>query len=175
MGSSKKEHCHCCSHKCFNHCGCLTPKSSRKKEKRCKKRQPTCFKEDKLFHNKVISTNPLIRFDSNQEILSNQFSNSIIIVKNSCNVDVNLTNRQTIIIFQTFIQFLITFLLLLGLDNNSIKLFIEEISQIVKVIQENKQKVIIKNSSHVNITATNNDVVIFIQIFLQVLLVLLIA
>ncbi|MED4268292.1 spore coat protein [Priestia megaterium] len=98
-----------------------------------------------------------------------------MIVKNSCNVDVNLTNRQTIIIFQTFIQLLIIFLLLVGLDNNSIKLFIEEVSQIVKGIQENNQKVIIKNSSHVNITATNNDAVIFIQNFLQVLLVLLVA
>jgi len=175
LGSSKKEHCHCCSHKCFNHCCCLTPKSSRKKEKRCKKRKPTCFKKDTLFHNKGNNTNPLIKFESNQEILNSQFSDSIIIVKNSCNVDVNLTNRQTIIIFQTFIQLLIIFLLLVGLDNNSIKLFIEEVSQIVKGIQENNQKVIIKNSSHVNITATNNDAVIFIQNFLQVLLVLLVA
>ncbi|MEJ9227141.1 spore coat protein [Priestia aryabhattai] len=175
MGSSKKEHCHCCSHKCFNHCCGLTPKTSRKKEKKCTKRKPTCFEKDTLFHNKGNNNNPLIKFESNQEILSSQFSDSIIIVKNSCNVDVNLTNRQTIIIFQTFIQLLIIFLLLVGLDNNSIKRFIEEVSQIVKGIQENNQKVIIKNSSHVNVIATNNDVVIFIQNFLQVLLVLLVA
>jgi spore coat protein X len=67
------------------------------------------------------------------------------------------------------------FLLLIGLDTNSIKLFIQEVTQIVKVIQSNRQKVIIKNSSHVNVTATNTDTVIFIQTFLQALAVLLIA
>ena len=175
MGSSKKEHCPCYSHKCFDRCCCLTSKSSREKEKRCKKRKATCSKKDTIFNNKRNNTYSLIKFDSNQEILSNQFSDSIIIVKNSCNVDDNLTNRQTILIFQTFIQLLIIFLLLIGLDNNSIKLFIEEVSQIIKGIQENKQEVIIKNSNHVSVTATNTDTVIFIQTFLQALLVLLVA
>ncbi|MED4156455.1 spore coat protein [Priestia aryabhattai] len=175
MGSSEKEHCHRCSHKCFDHCRCLTLQSSRKKEKRCKKRKPTCLKKDTLFHNKGNRTNSFIEFDSKQEALSNQFSDSIIIVKNSCNVHVNITNRQTILIFQTFIQLLIIFLLLIGLDNNSIKLFIEEVSQIVKGIQESKQEVIIKNSSHVNVTKTNTETIIFIQSFLQALLVLLIS
>lgn len=94
-------------------------------------------------------------------------------MKNSCNVDVNLTDRQTILIFETFIQLLAIFLLLIGLDNNSIKLFIEEVSQIVKVIQESEQKGIIKNSCHVNVMATHTDTVIFIQCFLQALAVLL--
>ncbi|MBZ6483982.1 spore coat protein [Priestia aryabhattai] len=175
MGSSKKEHCPCCSHKCLDRCCCLTSKSSREKEKRCKKRKLTCSKKDTIFHNKSNNTNFLIKFDSNQEILSNQFSDSIIIVKNSCNVDVNLTNRQTILIFQTFIQLLTIFLLLIGFDDNSIKRFIEEVSQIIKGIQENKQEVIIKNSSHVSVTAKNTETVIFIQTFLQAFLVLLVT
>ncbi|MGE6833176.1 spore coat protein [Priestia megaterium] len=161
MGSSKKERCRRCSHKCSNHCCCLPSKHSRKK--------------DSLHFNKDNNIDALIRFDENQVITGNQFSDAIVFVKNSCNVDVNLTDRQTIIIFQTFIQLLAIFLLLIGLDTNSIKLFIQEVTQIVKVIQSNSQKVIIKNSSHVNVTATNTDTVIFIQTFLQALAVLLIA
>ncbi|MFE4036284.1 spore coat protein [Priestia sp. YIM B13489] len=173
MGSSKKGNRHRGSHKCSDHCCCLTPKSSRKKETGYRKRKSTCFEKDTSFHKKDNKPHSLVGFEANQEFLSNQLSDSIIIVKNSCNVDVNLTDRQTILIFQTFIQLLAIFLLLIGLDTNSIKLFIEEVSQIVKVIQESEQKVIIKNSCHVNVRATHTDTVIFLQSFLQALAVLL--
>ncbi|MEB2268340.1 spore coat protein [Priestia megaterium] len=158
-----------CSRKRNCHCRCLDFKSSRKKEKNCKKIK--CIEKNHFCSNRC--NNALIETDTRQEILSSQVSDSLIIVKNSCDVNITATDTQTVVIFQTFIQILTIFLLSIGLDTNAIRLFLQEVSQAAKSIQLNRQRVIIKESRAVNVTTSNNDTAIFIQSFLQALTLLL--
>ncbi|NER44807.1 spore coat protein X [Bacillus megaterium NBRC 15308 = ATCC 14581] len=103
--------------------------------------------------------------DTRQQILSDQVSDSIILVKNSCDVTITATDTQTAIFLQSFIQILTILLLSIGLDANSIRLFLQEVSQTARSLQLNRQRVIVKNSKGVNVTTSNNDTAVFIQNF----------
>lgn len=161
MSCSKKRKCYC---------SCLNSKPSRKKEENCKKTR--CAEKNFFCSNRY--NNALIETDTRQEIFNDQVSDSIILVKNSCDVTITATDTQTTIFLQSFIQILTIFLLSIGLDANSIRLFLQEVSQIARSIQLNRQRIIVKNSEGVNVTTSNNDTAIFIQNFLQALTLLLI-
>lgn len=160
MSCSKKRKCYC---------SCLNSKPSRKKEENCKKTR--CAEKNFFCSNRY--NNALIETDTRQEIFNDQVSDSIILVKNSCDVTITATDTQTTIFLQSFIQILTIFLLSIGLDANSIRLFLQEVSQTARSLQLNRQRVIVKNSKGVNVTTSNNDTAVFIQNFLQALTLLL--
>ncbi len=120
-----------------------------------------------------FNSNALIGTETTQKILSEQISNSVIVVKDSCHVNISITNIQTAIILQSLLQVLTIILTSIGLDANSIRLITAEVLLVAKVIQSSNRKIIIKNACHVNTTATNIDTVIFIQSLIVVLTILL--
>ncbi|MED4029855.1 spore coat protein [Priestia megaterium] len=119
-----------------------------------------------------FNSNALIETETTQKILSKQISDSVIVVKDSCNVNISITDIQTAIILQSLLQVLTVILTLIGLDANSIRLIIAEVLLIAKVIQSSNHKIIIKNSKNVHATTTNIDTVIFIQSLILVLIIL---
>ncbi|OVE34188.1 spore coat protein X [Priestia aryabhattai] len=121
-----------------------------------------------------FNNNALIGAETTQKILSKQISNSVIIVRNSCNVNVSITDTQTAITLQSLLQVLTFILTLIGLDANSIRLVTIEVLLLTQVIQSSNHKIIIENSRNVNTTATNIDSVIFIQTLTLVLTILLV-
>lgn len=120
-----------------------------------------------------FNSNALIGTETTQKILSEQISDSVIVVKDSCHVNISITNIQTAIILQSLLQVLTIILTSIGLDANSIRLITAEVLLVAKVIQYSNHKIIIKNACHVNTTATNIDTVIFIQSLILVLTILL--
>jgi spore coat protein X len=121
-----------------------------------------------------FNSNALIGTETIQKILSKQISNSIIVVKDSCNVNISITDTQTAIILQSLLQVLTFILTLIGLDANSIRLITVEVLLLAKVIQSSNHKIIIENSKNVHATTTNIDTVILIQSFILILTILLI-
>ncbi|MFE0565535.1 spore coat protein [Priestia megaterium] len=119
-----------------------------------------------------FNSNALIETETIQKILSKQISDSVIVVKDSCNVNISITDIQTAIILQSLLQVLTVILTLIGLDANSIRLITAEVLLIAKVIQSSNHKIIIKNSKNVHATTTNIDTVIFIQSLILVLIIL---
>ncbi|WP_318618944.1 spore coat protein [Priestia megaterium] len=119
-----------------------------------------------------FNSNALIETETIQKILSKQISDSVIVVKDSCNVNISITDIQTAIILQSLLQVLTVILTLIGLDANSIRLITAEVLLIAKVIQSSNHKIIIENSKNVHATTTNIDTVIFIQSFILVLIIL---
>ncbi|MEM5003274.1 spore coat protein [Priestia megaterium] len=121
-----------------------------------------------------FNNNSLIGAETTQKILSKQISNSVIIVRNSCNVNVSITDTQTAITLQSLLQVLTFILTLIGLDANSIRLVTTEVLLLTGVIQSSNHKIIIEDSRNVNTTATNIDTVIFIQSLTLILTILLV-
>lgn len=121
-----------------------------------------------------FNSNALIGSETTQKILSKQISNSVIIVRNSCNVNVSISDTQTAIALQSLLQVLTYILTLIGLDANSIRLVTTEVLLLTQIIQSSNHKIIIENSRNVNTIATNIDAVIFIQSLTLVLTILLI-
>lgn len=119
-----------------------------------------------------FNSNALIGTETTQKILSNQTSNSIIVVKDSCNVNISITDTQTAIILQSLLQVLTFILTLIGLNANSIRLITAEVLLLAKVIQSSNHKIIIENSKDVHATTTNIDTVIFIQSLILILTIL---
>ncbi|MET3089201.1 spore coat protein [Priestia megaterium] len=119
-----------------------------------------------------FNSNALIGTETTQKILSNQTSNSIIVVKDSCNVNISITDTQTAIILQSLLQVLTFILTLIGLNANSIRLITAEVLLLAKVIQSSNHKIIIENSKEVHATTTNIDTVIFIQSLILILTIL---
>ncbi|MEO2228335.1 spore coat protein X [Priestia megaterium] len=119
-----------------------------------------------------FNSNALIETETIQKILSKQISDSVIVVKDSCNVNISITDIQTAIILQSLLQVLTVILTLIGLDANSIRLITAEVLLIAKVIQSSNHKIIIENSKNVHATTTNIDTVIFIQSLILVLIIL---
>ncbi|WJX02577.1 spore coat protein [Priestia aryabhattai] len=119
-----------------------------------------------------FNSNALIGTETIQKILSKQISNSVIVIKNSCNVNISITDTQTAIILQSLLQVLTFILTLIGLDANSIRLITIEVLLFAKVIQSSNHKIIIENSRDVHATTTNIDTVIFLQSLILVLTIL---
>ncbi|NGY89445.1 spore coat protein X [Bacillus megaterium] len=80
-----------------------------------------------------FNSNALIGTETIQKILSKQISNSVIVVKNSCNVNISITDTQTAIILQSLLQVLTFILTLIGLGANSIRLITVEVYSLQKL------------------------------------------
>ncbi|WP_255584813.1 spore coat protein [Virgibacillus saliphilus] len=104
-----------------------------------------------------------------------QESAEIIWVKESCNITVNSTDTQAGISLQAGLQLAITLVLSITLgDSNRGEAVSNELMQNFNAEQINKQKVFICNSKDINVTTTDTDLVINIQVLLQLLLALVV-
>jgi spore coat protein X len=94
-----------------------------------------------------------------------QASEELIVIKDSCNIEVKTTETQVAVSLQAAIQVAIALV---------INLTIADSNQNSVIKQANKQKLIIENSRDVKVTTTDTDVAISLQVLIQILLALIV-
>ncbi|WP_373894970.1 spore coat protein [Virgibacillus natechei] len=121
------------------------------------------------------NADPTVLQEADQYDFMEQESAEIIWVKESCNIAVSSTDTKAAVSLQAGLQLAITLVLNITLgDSNRGEVVSEELMQNFNAEQINKQKIFICNSKDVNVTTTDTDLVINIQVLLQLLLALVV-
>ncbi|MCA1011987.1 spore coat protein [Halobacillus halophilus] len=111
--------------------------------------------------------------DGTEISLSDQESDELIWIRNSCNVNVHTTDTQAAISLQIGLQLAIALVISISIgDSDKGKAIAQEIVQKFDSEQTNYQKIFIDNSKDVDITTTDTDLTVNIQALLQVLVTL---
>ncbi|WP_251550748.1 spore coat protein [Neobacillus muris] len=109
--------------------------------------------------------------DADQVDIMEQESDEMIIIKDSCNIEVQSTDTQAAVSLQIAIQLAIALVIRITIadseDNNAV---VQDLLQFFDSEQKNKQKILIENSKDVTITTTDTDISANIQVLLEVLL-----
>lgn len=118
------------------------------------------------------------RVDENakQVNVSKQSSEEWIIIKDSEDIEVTTTDTQAAISLQVGIQVAIAAVLSVTLgDSDRSKAVFQDLEQVMKTKQSNRQKTIVEKSKHVNVTTTDTDIAINIQLLIQLLIAIVIS
>ncbi len=125
-------------------------------------RHPQCFREEETVEQEAAQISRTL-----------QRSDEVIIIKDSCGVDVRTTDTQAAVNLQVALQLAIAVVLSLTIaDGNRAEAVAQELLQRVQVRQVNKQRTVIENSRNVHVSTTDTDVSVNIQVLVQVLLAL---
>ncbi|WP_026690997.1 spore coat protein [Alteribacter aurantiacus] len=112
--------------------------------------------------------------DSNDTTFQNkslQLSEELIIVRNSCDVNVTTTDTKAAINLQAALQAAIVILISISIaDSDRAESITSDLMQSVKSKQISYQKVIVEDSKDVNITSTDTQLLINIQLLIQLLI-----
>jgi spore coat protein X len=110
-----------------------------------------------------------------QKSTTQQFSEELIYIYDSCDVEVTSTETQVALSIQAALQAAITVILSVSIaDSSKADQIAQELFQKSTINQVNRQKTIIKNSRGVRVSTTDTDVAANIQVLLQILLALLV-
>jgi spore coat protein X len=113
--------------------------------------------------------------DADQFVSTEQESDELIFIKDSCNIKVQTTDTQAAVSLQVGLQLAIAIVVRITLfDSPKGESILQDLMQHFDSVQTNKQKVIIKNSKDVCITTTDTDLSVNIQALLQVLVSLVV-
>lgn len=104
-----------------------------------------------------------------------QESDEVIWIKDSCNIEVQTTDTQAAISLQVGLQLAIALVIsiILG-DNDQSQAITQNLFQELDTEQTNRQRIYIDNSKDVNITTTDTDIAVNLQVMLEVLLALVV-
>ncbi|MBY0090719.1 spore coat protein X [Priestia megaterium] len=113
--------------------------------------------------------------EADQLSLIDQESNELIWIKDSCDITVHTTDTQAAIAIQVAIQVAIAVVVRITIgDTAQNDGVFQDLLQLSDIEQTNKQKIYIENSKDVEITTTDTDVVLNIQLLLQVLVAIIV-
>lgn len=102
-----------------------------------------------------------------------QDSNELIWVKDSCNIKVHTTDTQAAVSLQVALQLAIALVISVTIgDSEQGQYVAQQLTQEISTEQTNTQKIIINNSKDVNVTTTDTDISVNVQALLQVLVAL---
>jgi len=102
-----------------------------------------------------------------------QDSDELIWVKDSCNIKVHTTDTQAAVSLQVALQLAIALVISITIgDSDQGQYVSQQLIQEMGTEQSNTQKIIINNSKDVNVTTTDTDVAVNVQALLQVLVAL---
>nr|WP_040983817.1 spore coat protein [Oceanobacillus jeddahense] len=114
--------------------------------------------------------------EAKQKNITKQSSEEWIIIKDSEGVTVTTTDTQVAISLQVGIEVAIAVVLSITLaDSDKAKTVFQDLEQVMKTKQSNRQKTIIEKSKNVNITTTDTDIAINIQLLIQLLLAIVVS
>ncbi|NGY85373.1 spore coat protein (plasmid) [Bacillus megaterium] len=114
--------------------------------------------------------------EADQIATTEQKSFEKIIVKDSEGVRVQTTDTQIATTIQVALQIAIAVVVRITIgDNVQGNSVVEELKQFASIKQKNSQKTIIENSTNVNVTATDTDIAVNLQVLLQVLIAILVT
>lgn len=102
-----------------------------------------------------------------------QRSEEVIIIKDSLGVDVKTTDTQASVNLQVALQLAIALVISITIaDSARAEQVTQDLLQRVQVRQVNKQRTVIENSRNVEVTTTDTDVAVNIQVLVQILVAL---
>lgn len=115
--------------------------------------------------------------DVEQEAIQYQYteqdSDELIWIKDSCNIKVHTTDTQAAVSLQVALQLAIALVISITIGDSDQGQFVaQQLIQEMGTEQSNTQKIIINNSKDVNVTTTDTDVAVNVQALLQVLVAL---
>ncbi|GAB4075117.1 spore coat protein [Barrientosiimonas marina] len=117
------------------------------------------------------NSNATIDQNAVQSAAAQQTSDEWIIIKDSENIDVTTTDRQTAVSLQLGIEAAITAVIQIAIaDSTQARDIKNSFKQVAKTKQANRQKTIVEQSKDVEITTEDTDIAVNVQIMLQVLL-----
>ncbi|WP_236784865.1 spore coat protein [Alteribacter salitolerans] len=100
-----------------------------------------------------------------------QLSEELIVVRNSCDVTVTTTDTKAAVNLQAALQAAIVILISISVaDSDQAERITDDLMQSVKSKQISYQQVIIEGSKNVNVTTTDTQILINIQLLVQLLI-----
>jgi spore coat protein X len=104
-----------------------------------------------------------------------QFSEEYIFIKDSCEVTVNSIDTKAAVSLQASLQAAIALVISISVASaDQAQQITQELLQSTKTKQINYQKTVIENSKNVEVTTTDTQIGVNIQLLLQILLALLV-
>ncbi|MDP4162635.1 MAG: spore coat protein [Bacillota bacterium] len=138
--------------------------SKHESKKECRDESEKSFKEYSRAKDEDVAQ------DANQVNVTDQESDELIFIKDSCNICVHTTDTQAAVSLQVALQLAITLVIRITiLDSDKGQSVSEELLQHFNSEQMNKQKIWIENSKDINVTTTDTDISVNVQALLQVL------
>jgi len=111
--------------------------------------------------------------DAEQIADIDQSSHELIIIRDSCDVTVETTDTQVAVSLQAALQVAIAIVINITIaDSKRAERVTQELLERAQIRQSNRQKLVIINSRSVDVTTTDTDVAISLQVLLQILVAL---
>jgi spore coat protein X len=115
----------------------------------------------------------LVNQEADQVNKIKQSSEEIIIIKDSCDVEVTTTDTQVAVSLQAALQVAIAIVISITIaDSAQAEKVTQDLLQTSKIKQGNFQELVIKNSRGVRVKTTDTDVAVSLQVLLQLLVAL---
>ncbi|CAH0208796.1 Spore coat protein X [Peribacillus sp. Bi96] len=116
-----------------------------------------------------------INQEARQDNSQVQLSEELIYIKDSCNVNVISTDVKAALSLQTALQAAIAVIVSISIaDSDNADRITQELIQSSNVKQITRQKTIVENSRDIDITTTDAQIALNIQLLLQLLLALIV-
>lgn len=113
--------------------------------------------------------------EANQVNKTLQQSEEYIFIKDSCDVTVNTTDTKAALSLQASLQAAIALVISISIaDSERAEKITQELLQSTKVKQITYQKTVVENSRNVDVSTTDTQIAVNIQLLLQILLALLV-
>lgn len=112
-----------------------------------------------------------------EQILQNkQISEEVIIIRDSCDIDVSSVDAQVAVSIQVAIQLALVAIINLSIaDNDLADEIAQDLVQLTTTKQANRQKLVIENSRDVRVTTVDADVAVSVQALVQILAALIVS
>ncbi|AOZ87645.1 spore coat protein [Bacillus xiamenensis] len=105
-----------------------------------------------------------------------QISEEVIIIRDSCDINVSSVDAQVAVSVQTAVQLALVAIINLSIaDNDLADQIAQDLVQLTTTKQANRQKLVIENSRDVVVSTVDADVAVAVQTLVQVLAALIIA
>lgn len=136
-------------------------------------KHPTAFSDRS---NACNDDDAIVETEADQLSKIAQLSSEVIVIKDSCDIDVQTTETQVAVSLQVAIQVAIALVINITIaDSARAEQISTELLQASAIKQANRQKLVIENSRDVNVTTTDTDVALSIQLLVQILVALVVS
>lgn len=127
-------------------------------------------------NNNWFDDDAMVNQDAVQESNTFQGSAESIKIKDSCDVKVHTTDTQVAVSLQVAIQVAIALVINITIaDTARAEQVTEELLQRANIGQFNQQSVVIEGSKDIEVTTTDTDVAVSLQVLIQILLALVVT
>src|SRR5699024_11201738 len=102
-----------------------------------------------------------------------QASNEVIIIRDSLDINVDTTDTKVAVSLQAALQVAISVVINITIaDSARAEKVTQELLEMSQIRQTNRQRLVIVNSREVDVTTTDTDIAISLQVMLQILVAL---